>query len=200
MHIGAVAILDGELDFAGYSRAIAAKLERLPRFRQKAVPALFNLGHPTWEIDRDFDLSRHLFEHPVDAPGGRPELFAAAANVFTGMLDRSKPLWELHLLQGLAGGRSALVSKIHHAMVDGVGANELVTTIFDIGRTTAPPEGTSTPGPDDDGGKLPPLDALWASSSATIDAWSRASLALLEAGRTFTSEQAQVTLQALTDT
>jgi diacylglycerol O-acyltransferase len=200
MHIGAVAILDGDLDFAGYGRAMAAKLERLPRFRQKAVPALFNLGHPTWEIDRDFDLSKHLFLHQVDAPGGRPELFAAAAKVFTGMLDRSKPLWELHLLQGLAGGRSALVSKIHHAMVDGVGANELVTTIFDIGRTAAPPAGTAAPGVQDASEKLPPLDALWASSTATVDAWSRASLAVLEAGRTFTSEQAQVTLQALTDT
>jgi diacylglycerol O-acyltransferase len=200
MHIGAVAILDGDLDFAGYGRAIAAKLERLPRFRQKAVPALFNLGHPTWEIDRDFDLSKHLFLHRVAQPGGRPELFAAAAAVFTGMLDRSKPLWELHVLQGLAGGRSALVSKIHHAMVDGVGANELVTTIFDIGRTTAPPPGAVAPAIDGDPGELPPLDALWASTTATVDAWSRASLALLEAGRTFTSEQAQITLQALTET
>jgi diacylglycerol O-acyltransferase / wax synthase len=200
MHIGAVAILDGDLNFAGYSRSIAAKLDRLPRFRQKAVPAPFNLGHPTWENDPDFDLSKHLFTRDVEAPGGGAELFAAAAEVFTGMLDRSKPLWELHVLRGLAGGRSALVSKIHHAMVDGVGANELVTTIFDIGRTTAPPEGGAAPAIESDQGKLPPLDALFAATTATVDAWSRASLALLEAGRTFTSEQAQVTLQALTET
>jgi diacylglycerol O-acyltransferase len=200
MHIGAVAVIDGDLDFAGYRRSIAAKLERLPRFRQKAVPAPLGLGHPTWELDPAFDLDRHLFTRQVAAPGGRAELFAAASAVFTGMLDRSKPLWELHLLRGLEDGRTALVSKVHHAMVDGVGANELVTTILDIAKTEAPPPGAPTPAPADDAPRLRPLDALWASTAATVDAWSRTSIALLEAGRTFTSEQARVTLQALGET
>jgi diacylglycerol O-acyltransferase len=199
MHIGAVAILDGDLDAAAYTRAIAAKLERLPRFLQKAVPAPFNLGHPTWELDSRFELGRHVFERRVPAPGGRAELFAAASEVFTGMLDRGKPLWELHVLRGLEGGRSALVSKVHHAMVDGVGANELVTTLFDLEPTKAPAAapGASTGKKAD---ALPPLDAVWAGASATVDAWSRASLALLEAGRTFTTEQATVTFQALNET
>ena len=200
MHIGAVAVVDGDLDFAAYSRSIAAKLDRLPRFRQKAVPAPFNLGHPTWELDSGFDLAKHLFVRVVEAPGGRDQLFAAAADVFTGMLDRSKPLWELHLLRGLEGGRSALVSKIHHSMVDGVGANEIVTTILDLGKTVAPAETAVAPAAAAEGEPLAPLDALWANTKATVDAWSRAALAMLEAGRTFTSEQAQVTLQALNET
>src|SRR6185503_17776338 len=113
MHIGAIAVLDGDLDPAAYRRSIAAKLERLPRLLQKVVAAPFNLGHPTWEADPSFDLSKHVFERAVPAPGGRAELFAAAADVFTGTLDRSKPLWELHVLRGLDGGRSAVVSKVH---------------------------------------------------------------------------------------
>jgi WS/DGAT/MGAT family acyltransferase len=200
MHIGAVAILDGDLDCAAYGRSIAAKLERLPRLVQKVVPAPFNLGHPTWERDSKFDLSRHLFTREVASPGGRAELFAAAGEVFTGMLDRGKPLWEIHVLRGLEGGRSALVSKVHHAMVDGVGANELVTTLFDLSPTGAPPEGASARAPIASEPAVQPLDGLWASTSATVDAWSRASLALLEAGRTFTTEQAQITLQALNET
>jgi WS/DGAT/MGAT family acyltransferase len=204
MHIGAVAVLDGDLDAAAYGRALAAKLERLPRFVQKVVPAAFNLGHPTWERDPKFDLGRHLFTHQVAAPGGRAELFTAAGEVFTGMLDRAKPLWEIHVLRGLEGGRSALVSKVHHAMVDGVGANELVTTLFDLRPTTPPnedaPAGASPAGPMAGEPALQPLDALLASTSTTVDAWSRASLALLEAGRTFTTEQAQITLQALNET
>ena len=200
MHIGAVAIVDGDLDPAAYGRSIAAKLERLPRFLQKVVPAPFNLGHPTWEHDSRFDLGKHVFTREVAKPGGRAELFAAAAEVFTGMLDRSKPLWELYVLRGLEGGRSALVSKVHHAMVDGVGANELVTTLFDLAPTPAPAAGSGESAAINATKALPPLDALWASTSATVDAWSRASLALLEAGRTFTTEQAQVTLQALNET
>ena len=199
MHIGAVAILDGDLDAAAYTRAIGTKLERLPRFLQKAVPAPFNLGHPTWELDSRFELGKHVFERRVPGPGGKAELFAAASEVWSGMLDRGKPLWELHVLRGLEGGRSALVSKVHHAMVDGVGANELVTTLFDLKPTPAPaasPESAATPRAE----PLPPFDALWSSTSATVDAWSRASLALLEAGRTFTTEQAQVTFQALNET
>ena len=148
MHIGAVAIVDGDLDPAAYGRSIAAKLERLPRFLQKVVPAPFNLGHPTWEHDSRFDLGKHVFTREVAKPGGRAELFAAAAEVFTGMLDRGKPLWELYVLRGLEGGRSALVSKVHHAMVDGVGANELVTTLFDLGRTPAPAEASARSGGD----------------------------------------------------
>jgi WS/DGAT/MGAT family acyltransferase len=200
MHIGAVAVVDGDLDPAAYGRAIAAKLERLPRFVQKVVPAPFNLGHPTWEYCPEFDLGRHLFTREVTAPGGRSELFEAAGEVFTGMLDRSKPLWELHILRGLEGGRSALVSKIHHAMVDGVGANELVTTLFDLGPTAPPPADAAARPAIASQSPLQPLDALWTSTSTTLDAWSRASLALLEAGRTFTTEQAQITLQALNET
>ncbi|HVR29883.1 MAG TPA: wax ester/triacylglycerol synthase family O-acyltransferase [Thermoanaerobaculia bacterium] len=202
MHIGAIAVIDGDLDFAGYGRSIAAKLERLPRFRHKAVAAPFNVGHPTWEDDREFDLARHLFLHQVAAPGGCEELFTAAAAVFTGVLDRSKPLWELHLLRGLEGGRSALVSKIHHAMVDGVGANEIVTTILDIAKSPAPRMMTTTSSSGHAGGenRQSPFDALWANTTATVDAWAKTSLALLEVGRTFTSEQAQVTLQALVET
>ncbi len=200
MHIGAVAIVDGDLDPVAYGRSIAAKLERLPRFVQKVVPAPFNLGHPSWEHDPRFDLGKHVFSRQVPEPGGRAELFAAAGEVFTGMLDRGKPLWELHVLRGLEGNRSALVSKVHHAMVDGVGANELVGTLFDLGRTAAPPERVAAAAASKAAEALPPLDALWASTSATLDAWSRASLALLEAGRTFTTEQAQLTLQALNET
>jgi WS/DGAT/MGAT family acyltransferase len=200
MHIGAVAVVDGDLDFDGYRRSIAAKLERLPRFRQKAVPAPFNFGHPTWETDASFDLGRHLFVHRVEAPGGRDQLFTAAAEVFTGMLDRSKPLWELHLLRGLEGGRSALVSKIHHAMVDGVGANEIVTTILDLGPSSAPPAEAAAPALPAGAAALPPFDAWWANATASVDAWSKASLQLLEAGRTFTPEQAQIAMQALYET
>jgi len=200
MHIGAVAVIDGELDFAGYRRSIAAKLDRLPRFRQRAVAAPFNFGHPTWEIDSGFELEKHLFTRRVAAPGGRRELFEAAADVFTGMLDRAKPLWELHVLTGLEGDRSALVSKVHHAMVDGVGANELVSTIFDIGRTPAPGEAPSPPRREEPAPAAKPLEVLLANTTASVDAWSRAALALLEAGRTFTSEQARITMQALAET
>jgi diacylglycerol O-acyltransferase len=130
MHIGSVAVFDGPAPSrADLMRLFEAKLPRVPRYRQVA-----------WA-----GPVRHT---RVPAPGGQEELRAVAAKLFALPLDWHRPLWEEWLLDGLEGGRWAILSKIHHCMVDGVGGNDLMTLVFDTAPDEQLPEVTAwTPGP-----------------------------------------------------
>jgi len=139
MHIGSIAVFDGEIPHPLFANNIAAKLHLIPRYLQRAVPAPFNLGHPTWEWDPDFDINRHIKRVRIDQPGTDAQLMALSAQLFAGMLDRNKPLWEMYLVEGLEGRRSALVSKVHHCLVDGVSGIELLMVVLDVSPNPAPP-------------------------------------------------------------
>jgi len=101
---------------------------------------LYNLGYPTWEDDPHFDIRRHIFRVRVDPPGGEAELEDLAGRIFTQLLDRSKPLWECYVVEGLQGDRGAVIVRVHHCLADGIAGVELVNLLLD-----ASPEGANRP-------------------------------------------------------
>ncbi len=139
LHIGSIAVFEGNVNYDRFVDNVACKLHLIPLYQQLAVPAPFNIGHPTWEWDPDFDIKRHVKRATVPAPGTDQQLFDFAAQLFAPMLDRDKPLWEMYVIDGIEGGRSALVSKVHHCLVDGVSGVELFMLVMDISPTPIPP-------------------------------------------------------------
>ena len=138
LHIGSVSICDGPLPFDQFVAGIESKLDLLPRYRQKAVRSFLDIGLPTWQDDPKFDIRRHIFHVTLDAPAGEAELRELAGRIFTKLLDRDKPLWEVYIVDGLAGGRSAIVTKVHHCMVDGVSGVGLLSIMFDTSPDAQP--------------------------------------------------------------
>jgi diacylglycerol O-acyltransferase len=146
MHVGAVMIFDGPAP--GYEELadhVRSRLHLVPRFRQKLAFPPLETGRPLWVDDPSFNLEYHVRDTALPAPGSEAQLRALAARVHSQALDRSKPLWELWLVQGLEGGRFALLSKTHHALVDGVAGVDLATVLFDLQRTPAKVEHSDTP-------------------------------------------------------
>jgi diacylglycerol O-acyltransferase len=141
MHIGGLVLLDGpppELgEFLGHVRS---RLHLVPRYRQKLAFPRFESGRPLWIDDPTFNLSYHVRHTALPAPGDEAALLRLAARIFSQRLDRSKPLWELWLIEALADGGFALISKSHHALVDGISGADLGAVLFDL-----TPEGTVLP-------------------------------------------------------
>jgi diacylglycerol O-acyltransferase / wax synthase len=137
MHIGAVYLIDPEGDptagsFERISAMITDRLHTLPPFRWRLVEVPFGLHHPLWINDPDFDIENHLRRSALPAPGGPLELAEYAAQFMARPLDRSRPLWELEVVEGLADGKVALISKTHHAAIDGASGAELTAALFDL--------------------------------------------------------------------
>jgi diacylglycerol O-acyltransferase len=143
LNIAAVGIFDGPIPFREFVASIDAKLDLVPRYRQVAVPPPFNLGYPTWEYDPDFDIKRHIFRVRLKAPGGEGDLEALASGLLSQVLDRGKPLWEMHVVDGLQDGRGALIVRIHHALADGVAGAALLRVMLDA--TPESPHATHRP-------------------------------------------------------
>jgi WS/DGAT/MGAT family acyltransferase len=133
MHIGAVMVFEGPPPaFDDFADHVRGRLHLVPRYRQKlAVPPL-ETGRPLWVDDPSFNLEYHLRHTALPAPGSEDQLRALAARIHSQRLDRTKPLWELWLVQGLEHNRFALISKTHHALVDGVAGVDLATVLFDL--------------------------------------------------------------------
>jgi diacylglycerol O-acyltransferase len=132
--IASVAVLDGPAPGqAEFAAAIRGRLALVPRYRQKVHRVPFNLGRPVWADDPDFDLDFHLRRTALAEPGGDTALEALISRVMSQRLDRDRPLWEAWLIEGLPEGRWALLSKVHHCMIDGVSGNELYRLICDAG-------------------------------------------------------------------
>jgi diacylglycerol O-acyltransferase len=131
LHIGSVAVFDGPAPGReDLMRLFEAKLPLVPRYRQVVRAAPFQLVRPVWTDDQEFSIRHHIRHTRVPVPGGPEQLRAVAARLFARPLDRRRPLWEEWLLTGLEDGRWAVLSKIHHCMVDGVGGNDLMALIF----------------------------------------------------------------------
>jgi diacylglycerol O-acyltransferase len=131
MHIGGVSIFEGPPpEFAQLRAMVAGKLHHTPRYRQKVRFVALGLSEPVWVDDRYFDLDYHLRHTAVPPPGDEAQLRTMAARVFSQHLDRARPLWEIWMVQGLQDGRWALLSKVHHCMVDGVAATDLMSLMF----------------------------------------------------------------------
>jgi WS/DGAT/MGAT family acyltransferase len=132
MHIGGVSIFAGPPPpFDDLCAMVAGKLDHTPRYRQKVRFVPFGVSEPVWVDDPWFELGYHLRHTAVPAPGSDAQLRAMAARVFSQHLDRARPLWEIWMVEGLSQGRWALLSKVHHCMVDGVAATDLMSVMFD---------------------------------------------------------------------
>ncbi|MDP8957233.1 MAG: wax ester/triacylglycerol synthase family O-acyltransferase [Actinomycetota bacterium] len=137
-HVGGVAILDpstrpdGVLRYEDVVEVISSRLHLAPRFRQRVAFPPLPIGRPVYVDDVDFDLSFHLRRAALPRPGGRRELIEYVQRVISRPLDRTKPLWELYLIEGLEDGLLALLGKVHHAIVDGVAAIDVASAVFDF--------------------------------------------------------------------
>jgi diacylglycerol O-acyltransferase len=146
MHIGGVSIFEGPPPaFADVREMVAGKLGLVPRYRQKVRFVPFGAGPPVWIEDPHFSLDYHLRDTALPAPGSEEQLRQMASRIFSQHLDRNKPLWELWMVEGLQGGRWALMSKVHHCMVDGVAATDLMSVMFSDTTTLAAPDSFSPP-------------------------------------------------------
>jgi diacylglycerol O-acyltransferase len=149
-HVGSLAVYDpstapgGELTVKDLCRLVGERLHLLPPFRWRLVQVPFGLDLPYWIEDPDFDLDFHIRESAVPPPGDDNRLAETVARIFARPLDRNRPLWEIYLIQGLSGGRVALLTKIHHSVVDGVSGNEILSVLLD-----SHPEGREIPPPSD---------------------------------------------------
>jgi diacylglycerol O-acyltransferase len=142
MHVGAVTIFEGPPpSYEDFCNHLRSRLHLVPRYRQKLAFPPFETGRPLWIDDPTFNLEYHVRHTALPAPGSEEQLRALAARIHSQQLDRSKPLWEIWLVQGLAGrerkGRTgperfALITKTHHALVDGISGVDLATVVFDL--------------------------------------------------------------------
>jgi len=158
LHIASVAIFAGPApDQPEILAAIAARLPRAPRLRQRLLRVPFSLGLPVWADDPAFDLRNHVRRLSLPAPGGERELHEVVDQILTEHLDADLPLWEDVVIEGLHDGSWALVTKVHHTMVDGIAGTDLLSTI--LSPTTGGAESSAwSPDP------LPGLTRLMASA------------------------------------
>jgi len=140
MHVGAAILVEGPVPpFDEFLDNIRGRLHLVPRYRQKLAFPPGDTGRPLWVDDPSFNLEYHVRHTALPPPGDEEQLFRLAARIVSQQLDRSKPLWELWLVEGLADGRFGLVSKTHHSLVDGVAGVDLATVLFDVTPESPPP-------------------------------------------------------------
>jgi WS/DGAT/MGAT family acyltransferase len=170
-HVGGLSILDpsdapAPLNLARLSEVMAERLPLVPVLRQKLLNVPLGLDQPYWADDPDFDIEYHVREIALPRPGSDAQLNEQVSRLHARPLDRSKPLWELYLITGLAKKRAAVYTKIHHAAIDGASGVELLTVLFDLspaGRELPPAEPFRAASP-------PPLPVLAAMAAARL-AW-----------------------------
>jgi WS/DGAT/MGAT family acyltransferase len=136
MHVGAVVIIEGPPPpFEEFLDGLRARLHLVPRYRQKL--AEHPGGRPLWIDDPDFNLEYHVRQTALPQPGSESQLMRLTARIMSQQLDRTKPLWEVWLVEGLAEGGVAMISKTHHALIDGVSGVDLATVMFDLSPVPA---------------------------------------------------------------
>lgn len=140
MHVMAVAILDpsgvpGGFNARTMRRLVGERLSRIPPFRRRLVEVPFNLHHPLWVEDPDFDLEYHVRQVAVIAPGGERELASLVGEISSRQLDRTRPLWQFWVVEGLADGNVALVAKMHHSAIDGASGVDVLAQLVDLEPT-----------------------------------------------------------------
>lgn len=151
LHVTGILVFDPTTIPGGYSydkmkTFVAARLSRSPAFTRKIVNVPFNISHPVWVEDPDFDLEAHVHRVGCPSPGSAKELGDLAGEISSIPLDRNRPLWDMWFVEGLEGGNVGLVAKMHHATIDGVSGANLMMHLFDLepdpGPTEEPPERT----------------------------------------------------------
>src|SRR4051812_45503775 len=149
MHVGGVATFEPPKDGLAYDQLvdlISRRIALVPRYRQKVRFIPGRLANPVWVDDEDFDVTYHVRRSALPKPGTDAQLRELVGRVQSRQLDRNRPLWEIYLVEGLADARFAIITKTHHAMVDGISAIDISTLILDA---------TSTPRQIPDDGWIP---------------------------------------------
>ncbi len=160
LHVAAVVVMDppeGKRSlfsptsrFAQIRLMVEQRVHLVPQLRRRVVRVPLGLAHPVWADDPDFCLDDHLTRSALPAPGGLLELANLVADIVARPLDPDRPLWEITVVEGLEEGRTALVAKVHHAILDGVSGASLLATFFDLGPRPRPirfPDSPWAPGP-----------------------------------------------------
>src|SRR4051794_24503747 len=151
-HVGGLAILDPStrvdktLDCAAVKKLLRERLPLLPPFRWRLTEVPLGLDYPYWIDDEDFDLDYHAREIALPKPGSDKQLAEQVARIMSRPLDRTRPLWELYVIDGLQSGNVAMLTKIHHAVIDGMSGAEIMGLLLDLA-----PEGRELPEPAGDG-------------------------------------------------
>ena len=137
MHIGGLGVFNGPPPTGeAFRDHLSSRLPLVPRYRQRLVEMPFGTGRPLWADDPAFRIGYHVRHTALPSPGSEEQLLTLVSRVMSQRLDRTKPLWEMWLVEGLEGGRWAVVAKTHHAMIDGVGGVDLLTALLDLGPET----------------------------------------------------------------
>jgi WS/DGAT/MGAT family acyltransferase len=196
--IAGVFVFDGPIAFDDFVTNIESRLPLIPRYRQVVVPSPFNLGYPTWEDYPRFDIHQHIFHESLTAPGGEEQLEALAGELFSQVMDRNQPLWEIHVVDGLSGGRGAMIVRIHHALADGISGAALLKIMFDASP------GGAAPVPKPAAAKFPAasaqpsiVEALGSAIHNSLKNMVAAEAALLDFGQALLTEHMQKGLQGL---
>ena len=199
MHIGSVSLFEGEIPFDDFVAMVNSKMHLLPRYQQVVTPDPFGIAHPTWEFDDNFDIKNHIFKLQIDSPGGESELIELAGRIFTPQMDRRKPLWDIYLVYGLEGKRTAMIARVHHCMVDGVSGVDLLKIVLDISSEVpkikpAPERPPQPPRPD---ATRRFFDSLLGNMQEGMNRWMEFQTGLLNLTQALASDQ---TRQAMRET
>jgi WS/DGAT/MGAT family acyltransferase len=174
LHIGSVGVFEGTIPLDDTRDGLVSRLHLIPRYRQKPVFPPFFAGHPTWEDDPDFDIGRHLRLIDEPQPVSDRRLEEIVAELFAQPLPRDRPLWEITVVQGLEGDRTAYISRVHHCMVDGVSGVELLLALLDVSPVVPEPQEPPLWEPK-------PLPSRASSFlNATLDTWTEGAVAIGE--------------------
>ncbi|MBZ5594223.1 MAG: wax ester/triacylglycerol synthase family O-acyltransferase [Acidobacteriia bacterium] len=139
LHMALVTVFDGPIPFEEFVASIQAKMHLIPRYSQIVELTPYNLGYPNWKDDPQFDIRRHIFRVTLEPPGGDEELEDLAGRILSQLMDRSKPLWDIYVIDGLKDGRGAMIARVHHALADGVTGMAILNMLFDATPNALPP-------------------------------------------------------------
>jgi WS/DGAT/MGAT family acyltransferase len=210
MHVGSVTVFEGPApSYGDMVRLLLSKLALVPRYRQRVREIPLQLGRPVWVDDPHFQILYHVRHTAVPGPGSDEQLRNLAGRVLGQRLDMAKPLWELWLVEGLADNRWAIISKVHHCMVDGVAGTDLMQLMFDLepdAKHDAPKDWTPRHQPSSltllteavSEAVAHPLRGL--SSLPSVAGAVRGAKSLAESGKTVASTMPSVAKQAITPT
>jgi WS/DGAT/MGAT family acyltransferase len=131
MHVGGVLVFDGKVTREEIVRRLRERIHLIPRYAMRLDEAPLGIANPVWVQDERFDPDHHVRRVALPAPGGRAELEELVGNLMSDRLDRTRPLWQIHVIEGLEGGRTGLIARMHHALVDGIAAVDVSTVVLD---------------------------------------------------------------------
>src|SRR4051794_8951680 len=146
--VGALLLDPTEGEGFSFERVVSVlknRMHLLEPFRRRLVWVPFDLGYPVWIEDPDFDLEQHVHRVSLRAPGTMRELAEVVGDIASRPLDRSRPLWELHVVEGLDAGTVGFITKIHHSAIDGVTGADLMAPLFDLSADAPDPEPPDEP-------------------------------------------------------